>query len=271
MRPLTATALLEAWERGRTVSPLHRALLLLALAWPEWSQEQLAQLPLGRRDALLFRLREGIFGPHLASVVDCPACGERLEFVLDSAQLAPDAGLPQLSDAPPQPITPQSITVETRLDDRALAITLRPPTSADLAGVLQDADPEADPQAAREALLRRCLLDVQPLDVQPLDETASPVELPQPLPEPLVAALSQALEAGDPLADLRLDLTCPACEHAWQAPFDILAFFWQEIDDWAWRTLREVHLLARSYGWSEQAILSMSAWRRRIYLEMVQA
>ncbi len=261
MRPLTATALLDAWERGRTASPLHRALLLLALAWPEWSQEQLAQLPLGRRDALLLQLREGIFGPRLASVVDCPACGERLEFVLDSSQLAPDAGLPQLPDAPPEPIT-----VEARLDDQALAITLRPPTSADLAGVLQEMGPEADPGLARDALLRRCLLDVQPLD-----ETEAPAQLPQPLPEPLVAALSQALEAADPLADLRLDLTCPACEHAWQAPFDILGFLWQEIDDWAWRTLREVHLLARSYGWSEQAILAMSAWRRRIYLEMVQA
>ena len=264
MRPLTATELLDAWERGRTASPLHRALLLLALACPEWSPEQLAQLPLGRRDALLLRLRAWTFGPHLDSVVDCPACGERLEFTLDSRQLAPDAHPPQLPDPEPQPVT-----LEVRLEGQPLAITLRLPTSQDLAAALQEADPETDPQAARDALLRRCLLDVQPRE-EGQEQTGS-LALPHPLPKSLAIALAQALEAEDPLADLRLELTCPACEHAWQAPFDILGFFWQEIDDWAWRMLREVHLLARSYGWSQEAILSMSAWRRRIYLEMVQA
>ncbi len=261
MRPLTATELLDAWERGRNASPLHRALLLLALAHPEWSQEQLAQLSLGQRNALLLRLREGLFGPHLVSLVECPACGEGLEFTLDSRQLAPAAALPPLPEPEPRPVT-----LEARLDDRPLRLTLRPPTSQDLALVLQAVDPETEPAAAQDALLRRCLLAVQTLD-----ETDASAELPQPLPESLVAALTQALEAADPLADLRLDLTCPACEHAWQAPLDILGFLWQEIDDWAWRMLREVHLLARSYGWSQEAILAMSAWRRRIYLEMVQA
>ena len=45
----------------------------------------------------------------------------------------------------------------------------------------------------------------------------------------------------------------------------------QEIHAWAKRTLREVHTLASAYGWSEREILSMSAVRRALYLEMVQS
>mgnify|MGYP003381458898 FL=1 len=62
---------------------------------------------------------------------------------------------------------------------------------------------------------------------------------------------------------------CPSCDHRWSALFDIVSFFWREIDDWARRTLREVHSLGRAYGWSEADILTLSAWRRRAYLEMI--
>jgi len=51
--------------------------------------------------------------------------------------------------------------------------------------------------------------------------------------------------------------------------FDIVSFFWSEICVQAKRLLREVHILARAYGWREADILSMSAARRQLYLEMV--
>ena len=35
------------------------------------------------------------------------------------------------------------------------------------------------------------------------------------------------------------------------------------------RTLNEIHLLASAYGWSEGEILSLTAKRRRLYLQMV--
>ena len=68
---------------------------------------------------------------------------------------------------------------------------------------------------------------------------------------------------------MQLDLTCPACGHAWQAPFDIATFVWRELDDWAQRTLREIHVIAGAYGWSEDEILQLSARRRQIYVEMI--
>ena len=73
---------------------------------------------------------------------------------------------------------------------------------------------------------------------------------------------------ADPQADVTFSITCPACGHAWQAIFDIVSFFWREVNAWSYRLLYEVHLLASAYGWREADILAMSPWRRQCYLEM---
>ena len=75
----------------------------------------------------------------------------------------------------------------------------------------------------------------------------------------------------DPQADVQLALACPACGHTWQATFDIVSFFWSEINAWAYHTLREVHGLALAYGWTETDILALSPQRRQLYLEMATA
>jgi hypothetical protein len=51
--------------------------------------------------------------------------------------------------------------------------------------------------------------------------------------------------------------------------FDIVSFFWTELSAQAKRLLREVHTLARGYGWREADILAMSARRRQLYLDLV--
>ena len=70
---------------------------------------------------------------------------------------------------------------------------------------------------------------------------------------------------------MRLALRCDACGHEWVSPFDIGAFLLREVEAWAEGLLREVHALARAYGWSERAILDLSARRRRAYLDLVGA
>jgi hypothetical protein len=79
------------------------------------------------------------------------------------------------------------------------------------------------------------------------------------------------MSRADPQADVRLALTCPACRHQWRSIFDIVTFFWIELDVWARRTLRDVHALARAYGWREADILALSPQRRQCYLEMISA
>jgi hypothetical protein len=119
----------------------------------------------------------------------------------------------------------------------------RVPNSEDLAAA-----------ATRRELLMRCIL-TPPADAAISDEVLSTLE----------TRMAQA----DPGANIQLELQCPACGNVWLALFDIVSFFWREIDTWAQRILREVHALASAYGWSEAEILSLSSWRRQFYLEMV--
>ena len=64
-------------------------------------------------------------------------------------------------------------------------------------------------------------------------------------------------------------MSCPGCGHQWEIQFDIVSYFWAELNDWAKRMLRMVSRLAGAYGWSEDHILNMSPRRRQLYLEMV--
>ena len=91
------------------------------------------------------------------------------------------------------------------------------------------------------------------------------------LPDDVARKVVEQIAAIDPQADTRLDLTCPECHQRWKEVFDIVSFFWAEIDAWARRILREVNVLARAYGWRESDILALSPVRRQIYLSMVQA
>jgi hypothetical protein len=90
------------------------------------------------------------------------------------------------------------------------------------------------------------------------------------LPDNVVDALAERMTAADPQAGVQLAVECPACGHSWEADFDIVSFFWSELNAWAQRTLYDVHTLARAYGWREGDILAMSAWRRQCYLEMAK-
>jgi len=87
MRSPDAHTLLDCWERGRTRHALDRALLLFAVAMPDEDPDTLADRSLGQRNAALLRLRQALFGDELRSCVDCPNCGDRLEFALNAAVL----------------------------------------------------------------------------------------------------------------------------------------------------------------------------------------
>jgi hypothetical protein len=90
------------------------------------------------------------------------------------------------------------------------------------------------------------------------------------LPEDVVQKVEEQISVIDPQADMRLNFSCPECHQRWKEAFDIVSFFWAEIDAWARRILREVDILARAYGWRESDILALSPVRRQIYLAMAQ-
>jgi hypothetical protein len=243
VRLLSAHDLLEVWEVGQDRHPLDRALTLLDAASPELAWEELVGLSVGARDARLLTLREQTFGPRLAGFVECPRCAEGLEFEAAVADLR----------APPAP-DPGEEAWELVAGD--ISLRFRLPDSRDLAAAAAC----LDPAAARSLLVRRCVLHAS--------RGGKPVA-GDDLPAEAVAGLARRMVEQDPQAETLLEFSCPACEHDWQALFDIVAFFWSELATRANYLLDEVHTLARAYGWREADILAMSAHRRRFYLEMV--
>jgi hypothetical protein len=241
MHALSATNLLRVWEEGRGEPDYRRALLLLAVACPEESLEELSGLSIGSRDTRLLTLREWTFGRRLDSVATCPACTERLEFSLD---------VPDLQVAASER---KDERFQLAVDD--YVVDFRPLNTSDLV----EAARYAEDEQRRGVLLERCVVDAR----QDSKKTAA-----GQLPARVLEALASNLAQADPQADIQLALACPACDHRWHAPFDIVFFFWSEIHAWAIRMVKEVHLLARAYGWGEADILSMSPVRRQLYLEL---
>jgi hypothetical protein len=89
------------------------------------------------------------------------------------------------------------------------------------------------------------------------------------LPDEVFALLDERVAAADPFAEILLTLACEACGHAWQECLDIAAFFHAELAWAAGRLLDQVHLLARSYGWSQAEVLALGPRRRQAYLERI--
>ena len=240
MTTLNAAALLAAWEQGISQPPVRRALVLLAAAYPDKSWKEWAETPIGERDRRLLGLRQQLFGARIEALATCPNCAERLELNFETNDVCT-----------PAPLNGSDLQVECD----GYEVRCRVPTSADLLEVSG-----ADARQGRQTLLERCVMTAQHGD-----------EIVEPalLPEPVVEAMMTEMANADPQADVQVALDCPECKHHWLMDFDILSYLWSELSDWAPRLLREVHLLASNYGWSERDILSMSGFRRRQYLEMI--
>jgi hypothetical protein len=139
-----------------------------------------------------------------------------------------------------------------------VVITWRLPTAGDLLAVAA----QDDDDRARDALLACCVSSARRGD-DALDVREVLAHDPA-VGEHVADAI--AVEHADVPTSLGID--CPACACAVDVPFAIESFLWREVDAWARRTLRDVHTLARAYGWSERDILALSPVRRRLYLEM---
>ena len=204
MRALSAHDIVQLWEWGRDKHPVDRALALLVLASPELAPGQVQSLTIGQRNSRLLALREKTLGPALKGLAKCAQCGTSLEFSVDVGAIR----LPE----------PEAQVYELQVD--GLAMRFRPLDSLDLVAIVG----LADVVAARLRLIERCLLEAT-RDGQPLAAAE--------LPDSALATLVDALTECDPQAETRFQLTCAACGHRWSALFDVVSFFWTELDAWA--------------------------------------
>lgn len=235
--------LLAAWERGR-VGPgsVRAALALLAAAYPAQSPVALAQLTIGERDRLLLELREQLFGTRMQGLSNCIECNQTLAVSLDTQDIRLE--------------TSRSGTEPVFLDEDGYTLSSRLPNSHDLLAI-------ADARtvfAGRLLLLERLVISAT--------FRGSAVSLKE-IPENILSRLEDLMAEAEPQADVRFNFVCEACHCRSLTIFDIAAYLWTEVEAWAIRTLREIHELARGYGWGEAEILRMSPWRRRCYMELL--
>jgi hypothetical protein len=241
----SAEVLLRVWEEQQQAHPVRRAVGVLAAAAPELGWEGWMRAPIGVRDGALLGLQQRLFGNELHTTATCPHCGERIEALVRASDMGDD--LEVLHASPPS----------LRLEANGFDIEYRLPSSDDLLRIAAEHNDAADVQ-----LLSRCVSSVRRGDAI-VDAAA--------LPNDVIDRIADGMAEHDPGADVRVSLACPACGATWQLHFDIVAYFWSELDDWAHRILADVHVLATAYGWREADVLALSPTRRRFYLDLVGA
>jgi len=228
-------ALLSLWEQALPLAaPAREALLArdsVAAAPPTIGAQRLR---------LLERLSEGL-GQRASLRSRCPACGDDAGFDIDLRELAAR-------------LTADDGRLHTLLHG-AWQIVFRLPSPDDLIAAADAAD-------FVQHLLVCCVQSAS------LDARGQGIE---ELPQAVLEALSDAMDALDPAASLAFDLDCPACGHAWSAPFDPAAALWSRLQEDAERLLVDIDTLAQRHGWTEAEILALSPARREAYLQLARA
>lgn len=166
-------------------------------------------------------------------------CDETFAFELPLGALAAH---------PPMPATVGVILAGGR------RVTLRQPIGRDLAR-WRLARPATRAQAMR-LMLDDLLVEGAPGP----DEALSPEQ---------ELTISEAIAARDPLVALTVGADCPACGRAQDVAVDAEGLALRHFARRQQAMLRDVHRLARSYGWSERQIMALPAARRASYLALI--
>jgi hypothetical protein len=190
-------------------------------------------LALADRDRLLAAIYRQHFGDRVDGRHACAGCGEAFGVGLSLAAL--EASLTEGAAV----VTGPDEVGAFRLPGRG---RFRLPTTQDRRAVVG-----LDVDAARAALARACRLDA---DAGDDDE------------------LETGMEAAGPLLDLDLDASCPSCGTAAVVHVDIVSHLHGVLRQERRWLVREVHCLARAYGWGLAEILDLPRSERRAFVSL---
>lgn len=198
--------------------------------------EMVRRLPLPDRDRLLLTLERMLFGDQVEADAPCTRCGESFSLRFSLASL----------DDARQPRRPQGVLGPNghghyQLDD----IAFRLPS-------LEDLD-------------RVAALDANERAVALLDAIRISGELTGREEE-----LEDAMAALAPTLDVELDASCPHCADHQRPRFSLAAFLQRQLANERRFVLREIHRLARAYGWSYDAILAIPRTDRHDFVALVE-
>jgi hypothetical protein len=193
----------------------------------------------------LARLWHLSFGATLNGCLPCPQCGARLEFGMSVQEV-----IRELEAQSAEPTLGWTLGDDT--------FSMRMANSLDLAA----ASSEADLVKARRVLLERCI----EVNGNPATDAGASAALRES--EFLAETNFERLHRA---AEVTCQVHCFDCGHYEAVDLDLPRFLWAKVRHGAGRLLHDVHELASTYGWSEDAILGMSEHRRAGYLEMVRS
>lgn len=201
------------------------------------------KLTLAEADRVLAALYRSLYGDEVECHVNCDACGApySLSFTLTDMWNALNETTPEDEQLLSELEGPDAQGVY-----RLGALSFRLPTGEDLAeAAARGGDGLAD------ALRTRCVLQ---------EDAALGEE-----------ALDRAMTLAGPTLDTDLEGVCPDCGAEQAFPFRIDEFLLAALRRESALLAREVHELARAYGWSRREILEMPRRERRRHAGLVLA
>ena len=252
MRDLVADQLMALMEAGSGRADTDRAQLMLAWGYPERSWKDIAALPIGVRDTLLFTLRQLLFGNKSKLSCHCPQCQANFEFDADISDI-----LAVTEDVDNAAVGLPGVSTEgLKVKVGSGYLYLRPLNGRDLSelpGQLGEDD-------AVRFLLARAIISAH-------NSKGKSVAVPPPgdIKESWIKASAKALAKLDPLSVVAFGISCADCNHEWRVFFDAGQLLWRELTAENAATLEEIHLLAKNYGWHEADIVAIPQARRRAY------
>jgi hypothetical protein len=197
-----------------------------------------ARLPAVDLDAVALAIRRAWLGDEISSDATCPDpdCRQRIEVAFHL-----DDYLGHHRPRRPRRVRDATEDGWFALDEST--VRFRVPTVADTLAARTSGEPEAvltqacvDPPALSRAVARR---------------------------------LDAALSAIAPRLDDLVGGRCPACGQTVSMRFDPLTYTLRELQTLFSDIHRQIHLLAATYGWAEEAILALPRHRRLRYASLI--
>lgn len=212
-------------------APWFRAEAAKRLAPPCREDTVWEALPFADVDAALLALRRYLKGDRILTEVRCESCRSLADISISIEEyLAANA-----------PCRVRGL----ELDDNGIhtyrGSRFRVPTTLD---VVEESLRFGTGERAADELSRRCAV---------LDD------------EPLPRTVSRVLDSIAPILAGIVDGGCPTCGATIQVWFEPGAFVLEEFRIAAGMVVEQAHLLAATYGWSEESILAMPSQRRQVY------
>jgi len=241
-------ALAEAAEEGSPISV--RVTRALAAALEHVGGESplpatVAALSVGDRQFLMARLAVGFGLGKNWFTARCSQCGERFDFSVDYRNLPVKEAVEGYPFA----------EVETSLG----RCNFRVPTGADqeiLAGLDDDG-------VATQFLLDCCLIG---LSCHGVGDGPPHLDMTGAFSPDDVARIEAALEEAAPEVAVSVQAACPACGTPHEIDVDPYRILSHRLGG---GLIREIHILASIYHWSEAEILALPLQRRRRYLDLI--